>query len=1323
MNLYNVNKERKALAIWQQNLNKSPNCQHGLLSSGRLAKHNIDIIALQEPSINFLNKTIATRDWVPLYPTSHEKQPEKTRSIILIRGNLLTENWEQIDFMSGDVTALRIKEKWGTLTIFNVYNDCEHDDTLEALTAHHRQHLRDILGTETTHQDHHLVWLGDFNRHHPYWDKPEDNRLFTRKARDAAEVLLKTVADLGMDIALAKGTPTHQHNVTKKWSRLDQVFITEHSMDAVTICDTLPEERGINTDHVPIVTVIDVELTKAPTQAARNFRDVDWKKFRTTLESKVAALGAPRHNSSSASLHRTCDKLTRAIQETIEKEVPRTRICARSKRWWSKELTQMRKETEKLGRQAYKLRDWPTHSIHEQRLAASKAYDKTIQYSKRHHWRDWLEKATDPDLWTAHKYISAPAGDGGKMRIPSLLIQGAEGEQVCSRNQDKSAALARTFFPKKPQQETSSAETEEEHTPSCKMDALTKDQIRKHIARLRPFKAPGPDGIPNIVLIQCADILTARLWPIYTAIMEKGWYYTPWKAFTTIVLRKPGKPRYDIPKAYRPIALLNTLAKVLTSIVAEQLTFYSEKYQLLPVQHYGGRPARTTTDAMHALTYKIKGAWRKKKVVSVLFLDIEGAFPNAVNEKLIRNMRRRCVPTKLIQFTENLLGNRTTQLKFDDFTSEEIPIDNGIGQGDPLSMVLYQYYNADLLDIPSNASEEAMAYVDDAILIATGTNFIETHNILTDMMTREGGAISWSRDHNSRFEFSKLALMDFAHRNSKKERRPLKLLDTTLTPTASTKYLGIYFDQHLDWNTQRNYAVEKGTKWTAQIQRATAPSWGLTPANARRIYIGVAIPRILYAIDIWGIRLKRDAATRAAGMITEGNNKLTAVQRAGTLAITGGLRSSPTDALDAHAHILPLHLETEKHLFRAAIRIATLSPQHPLHKPAKTCANRRIKRHRSPLHDLIQTFNIKPGLLETITTTGGNPATRHKRPFKTETPRDKESSVKADKEGKESIKVYSDGSAQDGKVGAAAVLIRAGKETRKLHFHLGTTEQHTVFEAELVGLILGLQLIKTEKTRTSYALGADNQAALTAVATPSNRSGHYLAALFLKMAASIQKTNGTANYSLRLRWTAGHVKIEGNELADEEAKLASEGTTSEATLLPRILKKQLKFNKSAAKQAHKAKLKRTWQKEWLNTPRANRLKHIDPSMPSLKFVKLISSPDISRKGASWLFQLRTGHIPLNAYLFRFKRAESAHCPACGHPNETPQHFLLDCPAYAHERWPLITGKSQKKKEFAHLVGKAKNAVLIITFIQATGRFRQVTRIREGSSREAGPAKE
>ena len=116
--------QKTNLKIWQQNINKSHNCQHDLISSGKLVHWEIDLIALQEPAINGFGQTVASKDWKTIYPSGHAKNPEKTRSVILLRDNLLTDGWEQIDFPSSDVTALRIKGSWGKLTIFNIYNDC-----------------------------------------------------------------------------------------------------------------------------------------------------------------------------------------------------------------------------------------------------------------------------------------------------------------------------------------------------------------------------------------------------------------------------------------------------------------------------------------------------------------------------------------------------------------------------------------------------------------------------------------------------------------------------------------------------------------------------------------------------------------------------------------------------------------------------------------------------------------------------------------------------------------------------------------------------------------------------------------------------------------------------------------------------------------------------------------------------------------------------------------------------------------------------------------------------------------------------------------------
>ena len=188
-----------------------------------------------------------------------------------------------------------------------------------------------------------------------------------------------------------------------------------------------------------------------------------------------------------------------------------------------------------------------------------------------------------------------------------------------------------SFFPRKPPA-TLNLNQHKYPQPICGTHKISKEQIRRQLKRLKLYKAPGPDGIPNIVLMKCADILIDRLWFIFSAILEREYCYDPWKQFITVVLRKPGKPRYDVPKAYRPIALLNTMGKLLTAIISEQLTYYTERHSLLPPTHFGGRPGRTMTDALHTLIYKIKDAWRKRQVASVLFLDIEGAFPNAVNK-------------------------------------------------------------------------------------------------------------------------------------------------------------------------------------------------------------------------------------------------------------------------------------------------------------------------------------------------------------------------------------------------------------------------------------------------------------------------------------------------------------------------------------------------------------------------------------------------------------------------------------------------------------------------------------------------------------------
>jgi hypothetical protein len=81
-----------------------------------------------------------------------------------------------------------------------------------------------------------------------------------------------------------------------------------------------------------------------------------------------------------------------------------------------------------------------------------------------------------------------------------------------------------------------------------------------------------------------------------------------------------------------------------------------------------------------------------------------------------------------------------------------------------------------------------------------------------------------------------------------------------------------------------------------------------------------------------------------------------------------------------------------------------------------------------------------------------------------------------------------------------------------------------------------------------------------------------------------------------------------------------------------------------------------------------------------------------------------GHAPLNQYLYKFKKVDSLRCPACGHPNKTTDHFLLLCPKYEHERWPIISQNWGSLPKLTKILTSPKMLLPLATYIEATGRF-------------------
>ncbi|KAG0139421.1 hypothetical protein CROQUDRAFT_666509 [Cronartium quercuum f. sp. fusiforme G11] len=282
--------------------------------------------------------------------------------------------------------------------------------------------------------------------------------------------------------------------------------------------------------------------------------------------------------------------------------------------------------------------------------------------------------------------------------------------------------------------------------------------------------------------------------------------------------------------------------------------------------------------------------------------------------------------------------------------------------------------------------------------------------------------------------------------------------------------------------------------------------------------------------------------------------------------------------------------------------------------------------------------------------------------------------------------VFTDGSyLQDTGGGAAAA---STEEVRTATFTPPAAFSNN--EMECMGIALGIaqfiDRIRTGDTeKTTIAIFSDSQAALRAAHYPTRATSGQSLVKFLKS----QFKRLPAGTNLELFWTPGHEGIPLNEAADKAAKQAAEADGGKTTL-PTSLTNLLQS---------------TWT--LLSLSSSDFPNHTRTFKTAAK--KIADALNGLEKGhAAAIFQLRTGHCPLNSYLHRFKRAPSKYCRTCGVP-ETVPHFLLYCRRYRSQR-ANFRKRIREEKIKVNLYNA--NAVLdepatfplLAEFVLDTGRF-------------------
>jgi hypothetical protein len=907
------------LQILQWNVQKSKNkAMSPLLDSG---SQTYDIIAIQEPWLNPFTHTT----YCPRQCNYHLVFPEngRPRTCLLINKDIPRSQWTA--GATPDYCWVRLTTASGTYTIHNIYSETP----LSHVTQEWNSPVTEVLAGISP-DEHHLI-VGDFNLHHEAWG---GQRVPQNHA--AATHLLNIIDNKDLSLLLPRGTITRQKGLES--STLDLAISTQSVANRLLRCRVTDVLDG--SDHLPIFTEVQVEerLRKQP-QPRKNWKKADLE----SISAEAVNLQLLAGDATEEQIEEYVSYLTETVVGSIHKHVPDARPAQQAQAWWNPEV----RETVQAARQAHRVFiRTQTEETWSRYLEASLAKSKIIAEAKRAYWRQCIHEAAEsPEgVWKLAKWART------KSHLPPEPpnmphLQWSQG--LAENTKTKAEALSERFYP---ESQANLADIEDHSLPDSSVElAMSQDVDEDDIAfvlrNTKKNKAPGPDEIPNQALqalgprfLQVMTCLTERCWQI-------GYYPRQLKAARTVVLRKLGKEDYSQPGSWRPIALLNTMGKIVEALAARRLSILAEQNGLLPPEQMGNRPGRSTETALQLLTEQIQTVWQSNEhVASVLSLDISGAFDTVDHQRLLQNMKEKGVPGWFCRWTRSFLQDRTTTLLIDGEETVSRRLPAGVPQGSPLSPILFLFYNSPLLDVlrqPEN-NIYPLGFADDVNIFTFSKS--TSQNCSTLERVHET-CLQWADSHGIRFAAAKYTLTHFSRRRAFDLQASVQLGAITVKPEPYVRILGVLLDTKLNFKEHTKGIHRKMESQILALTRTTASTWGAGFCEARKIFLAVIRSAISYGSSVW--HKPGTSPAKAQGPAAS----LRKHQNEGLRRVTGAFRRTRTRQLETEAFVPPLDLwlDGKTACFQARLERTGLATQiRNSCRAIQTAVRRRGTRYTPP---------------------------------------------------------------------------------------------------------------------------------------------------------------------------------------------------------------------------------------------------------------------------------------------------------------------------------------------------------------------------------------
>ncbi|KDN62287.1 putative zinc knuckle [Colletotrichum sublineola] len=619
------------------------------------------------------------------------------------KGSLIVgcgEGGEGYPGMATLVAALTLATECVELLIHNIYdpnNQPDHEVLLIPPTINPKS-----------------ILLGDFNLHHK-----RSGGVKVKSDDAGAKNLLQKTDAACMTCVVPPGLVTYRNGShSSSTSTIDLVFAGSHLKgDRFVKCEIAPVRLFEHSDHHVVKSVFKV----GP---------------RRDMSTHAPPLGQVKSD-----VDDYVEKILRALRAAIKEHVPSVRRRPHRRAFKLPTSSDMKKSSEAEQRALRALRVFQGrrrrgHRNSKLRKRCSKAFRATSHYIRKEKNRMWRERVASRARIGYHSFYMAEqslrwCGSRETAHMPRLRKPDGS---LCHDDAESAVCLMQSIWsdistgaPPDPVRLPPLPQDRVEHSTSPVFGAFEVKGVCKRLSR---GKAYGPDGVSSDAIKMARAPLAPYLANLANACVRLSYHPDVFKLCNTVALKKKDKADYSNPRAWRPVALLSCLGKVIERLIAQRLQYLAMEHDLLPGTQFGTNRRCTTK----ALEYLLTPVYK-----SFIYPAEKG------------------IPSCLILYIRSFLSARKTRLHLPGYVSDEVWVNVGIPQGSPLSPILSVFFTAPMLEKfkKENPNAEiviAMSHVDDSYILVTSPS----HKTNCDILARWHGEImAWATPNGIRFDPSK----------------------------------------------------------------------------------------------------------------------------------------------------------------------------------------------------------------------------------------------------------------------------------------------------------------------------------------------------------------------------------------------------------------------------------------------------------------------------------------------------------------------------------------------------------------------------------------